>query len=120
MAKATQDSEATPDKKTPAGWYKFWKKELDASDKRLRKFRVQGNKVVRRFLDERAGGNRIDGANDLTNAPVLAWAAAAPTPDHLLFLTILIAAPARHSPTRQRVRRSSSLASTSWAAVTQI
>ena len=46
-----------PDSKTPAGWHKFWQKEHEATTKRLRKWTKQGNTIVRRFLDERAGTN---------------------------------------------------------------
>ena len=45
-----------PDSKTPEGWHRFWTKEKEASDKRLRKWTKQGNSIVRRFLDERGSG----------------------------------------------------------------
>ncbi len=55
--KAEGDQEAKPAKKNPADLYKFWTKEKDAAEKRLRSFTKQGNFVVRRFLDEREGKN---------------------------------------------------------------
>ena len=51
------DSDDRPKEKTPTGWHKFWQKEMDACEKRLRVFTKQGNKVNERFLDERRGGN---------------------------------------------------------------
>lgn len=43
--------------KTPAEWAKYWQKELAASEKRMRKFRRQGNKVVSRYLDYRGNND---------------------------------------------------------------
>ena len=63
--KVSSESEATPDSKTPAGWHRFWSKEYEAAEKRLRVFRKQGNKVNRRFLDDRQfdeGGSREVGS----------------------------------------------------------
>jgi len=36
-------------KKTPSGQYKYWKQELDASEKNLRSFRNEGTKIVSKF-----------------------------------------------------------------------
>jgi len=51
------ESQATPKERTPSGWAKFWQKEYDAAEKRLRQYKKQGNRVNQRFLDERSGGN---------------------------------------------------------------
>lgn len=55
MAKiaALSDDNATPAERTPAGWAKFWEKELAAADKRQRVFQRQGNAVVDRFRNVR-------------------------------------------------------------------
>ena len=52
------EQDEKPAEKTPAGWHKFWQKEMEAAQKRLSKFTKQGNSIVRRFLDERAAGER--------------------------------------------------------------
>ncbi len=49
-----------PREKTPQGWHSFWTTEFEAARKRVRSFHRQGNKVNKRYLDERAGGNEID------------------------------------------------------------
>jgi hypothetical protein len=41
-------------KKNPRDSYKFWQKELVASQKRLRRWQKQGNRIVERFIDARA------------------------------------------------------------------
>jgi hypothetical protein len=46
-------SESSPGRKT----YKFWKGELDAAERRLRKFVERGDKVVQRYTDERKVGD---------------------------------------------------------------
>ena len=60
-AAASSESDSKPQEKTPAGWHKWWQTQYSATEKRLRKFRKQGNTINRRFLDERADGNSIDG-----------------------------------------------------------
>ena len=32
-----------PKEKTPTGWHQFWQKEMAAAQKRMRRFRKQGN-----------------------------------------------------------------------------
>lgn len=54
---ASSESEDKPKEKTPAGWHKFWAGEVEAAQKRLRKFYKQGNDINRRFLDKREGGD---------------------------------------------------------------
>ena len=39
--------------KSPAQWHQHWTKEMEASQKRLRKYKKQGNQVVKRYLDDR-------------------------------------------------------------------
>ena len=46
---------SSPKKRTPKGWHEYWMREKAAAEKRLRKFTKQGNDVVQRFVDERAG-----------------------------------------------------------------
>ena len=54
---ATVIEMAAPSKeKTPAQLHKEWVKEIDAAERRLRKYRKQGNQVVKRFIDERDQG----------------------------------------------------------------
>ncbi len=50
-------TDGRPAEKTPTGWYKYWQVEMDAAEKRLRKFFKQGNTVNDIFLDERRGQN---------------------------------------------------------------
>jgi hypothetical protein len=60
------NSAAQPRERTPAGWAKFWEKELAAFQKRSAIFRKQGNGTVNRFRN-------IQGAVDdqfLTDNPV--------------------------------------------------
>ena len=57
MATVLELSESRPQERTPTGWYKYWQKELSAADKRLRRFRKQGNRVVDRYLDRRGGND---------------------------------------------------------------
>ena len=45
---------------TSPEWHRFWKKERDAAEKRLRQFQKQGNTVNARFLDERKGTTTND------------------------------------------------------------
>ena len=63
MANTDSESQATPKEKSPKGWHQFWQKEYDAAEKRVRKFQKQGNKVVKRYLDEREG-NAISESNE--------------------------------------------------------
>jgi hypothetical protein len=41
--------------KTPAEWHRHWQKEMSAAQRRTRKYKKQGNNVVARYLDGRAG-----------------------------------------------------------------
>jgi len=41
--------------KTPYEWKNYWKKELDAEEKRNREWRKCANEIVRRYLDHRKG-----------------------------------------------------------------
>ncbi|MCK5711834.1 MAG: hypothetical protein KAI25_03875 [Hyphomicrobiaceae bacterium] len=56
------EQDNNPSKKTPSGWKKYWQQEKSAAEKRLRKYKKQGNQIVRRYKDER------DGHNDFQNA----------------------------------------------------
>jgi hypothetical protein len=47
---------SAPEQRTPTGWHKYWQREKNAADKRLRECHNQGNKVVRRYTDERDSG----------------------------------------------------------------
>jgi hypothetical protein len=47
--------------KTPAQWHQYWVKEMEASNKRLRKYIKQGNQVVGRYVDERDNSQGLDG-----------------------------------------------------------
>ena len=55
--------------KTPAQWHQTWTKEMDAAEKRLRKYKKQGNQVVRRYLDDRDGQNSDYYEGGRGNAP---------------------------------------------------
>ena len=61
---ASSESEDKPKEKTPAGWHKFWAGEVEAAQKRLRKFYKQGNDINRRFLDKREGGDQAFSAGN--------------------------------------------------------
>jgi len=50
------EMEAPKKEKSPAQWHNHWQKEIDAAQKRTRKYMKQGNQVVKRFLDDREGG----------------------------------------------------------------
>ena len=41
-------------------WYKHWRKELDAENKRNDPWRKKGDKIQKRYLDERASAGNID------------------------------------------------------------
>lgn len=49
---------------TPAGWQKRWAAEFQAADKMLSKFHEKGDKVVKRYVDDReetlSGGTRLN------------------------------------------------------------
>jgi hypothetical protein len=50
------DMDPPTKEKTPAQWHQYWAKEMEASNKRLRKYIKQGNRVVQRYVDERDSG----------------------------------------------------------------
>lgn len=45
---------------TPTGWAQRWRFEMDAARKNVEKWHQQGDKIVKRFLDERQGRNDGD------------------------------------------------------------
>jgi hypothetical protein len=47
------EDDSAPKERTPAGWAKFWEKELAAAQKRQRIFQRQGNGVVDRYRNTR-------------------------------------------------------------------
>ena len=47
------EESASPKEKTPTGWHRHWQKEVSASQKRLKRYQTQGNKIVDRFIDVR-------------------------------------------------------------------
>ncbi len=49
-------SESRPEKKSPAGYAKFFNKELKASAKTLRRWRRDAQKVVKEYIDDRTEG----------------------------------------------------------------
>ena len=55
--------------KSPAQWHQHWGKEMEAAERRLRKYKKQGNQVVKRYLDDREGqsGDFYEGGRG--NAP---------------------------------------------------
>ena len=57
MAKKSDDSDNKPVSDTPQSWAKYWQKELDAADKRLRSFKKKGTKVVERYLAQDGQSN---------------------------------------------------------------
>ena len=55
------DKDSEPSQgKSPAQWQKYWTKEVEAAQKRLRKFYKQGNDIVRRYVDKREGDQNVD------------------------------------------------------------
>ena len=55
---------------TPSGQYKYWDEELKNSQKSRRKWHKQGNKIVKRYLDDRTeGGYMGNESRDSTRAP---------------------------------------------------
>lgn len=51
---------SSPKKKSPVQLHQNWTKELNASEKRLRKYKKQGNGVVKRYLDERNSAEDVN------------------------------------------------------------
>ena len=43
--------------KSPAQYHQMWQKEMDAANKRTRKYMRQGTQVVKRYLDDRQGNS---------------------------------------------------------------
>ncbi len=64
---AIDEQQDQPKEKTPAEWHKFWTKEMEASEKRLRKFSKQGNQITRKYLDKRDGTELT--TSNATNQP---------------------------------------------------
>ncbi len=61
VAKVSKISgEEAPDQLTPAGYARFWQKELVASKKRLEAFTRQGNGVVQRYTNSAASNGQWD------------------------------------------------------------
>lgn len=61
----TEEGQAnSPAGKTPAEWHQFWTEQFTASGKRMRQFNKAGNKVVKRFTDERQSTDTSDGNTD--------------------------------------------------------
>ena len=66
--------EEGPQERTPTGWHQYFKKEMAASEKRLREYTKQGNAVTGRYLDERKNaGTREDGYGGVTSRLNLFW-----------------------------------------------
>jgi hypothetical protein len=55
---------SAPEQRTPTGWHKYWQREKNAADKRLRECHNQGNKVVRRYTDERDSPTNVTQARN--------------------------------------------------------
>ena len=49
------EQKETKSEKTPVEWQQYWETEMSAANKRLRKYRRQGNDIVNRYLDKRTG-----------------------------------------------------------------
>ena len=47
------DMELPSEEKTPSQYHQMWQKEMDAAEKRIRKYKKQGTQVVKRYLDDR-------------------------------------------------------------------
>lgn len=54
----------SPSERTPAGWARFWQRELTASKKRLESFVSQGNGVVQRYTNSAASRGQWDTLGD--------------------------------------------------------
>ena len=48
--------------KTPAQHHQMWQKEMDAAEKRVRKYKKQGAQVVKRYLDDRESTSSFEGS----------------------------------------------------------
>ena len=59
---ASSDLAAAPPTLSPREIHEFWAKEHEAATKRVKKFRKQGNAIVRRFLDVRGNDDIAGGA----------------------------------------------------------
>ena len=55
-----ESEESRPLGKSPSGLQAHWTKEMTSARKRLRQWTNQGNKIVKRYLDERFSANDID------------------------------------------------------------
>jgi hypothetical protein len=71
---AAIDGSDTPKEKTPEGWGRFWGKELEAAQKRLRTFTRQGNGTVERFRNVRGStDNTYDTTTGTMSSLNLFW-----------------------------------------------
>jgi hypothetical protein len=57
---ATEQTEETQFEDSPQGWARRWTVELNAARRRLEKWHVQAEKILRRFLDERDAAREGD------------------------------------------------------------
>jgi hypothetical protein len=64
MDELNTELDTQPTRDTPAEWAKYWSDQMQAADKRLRKFQKQGIAVNNRFLNEKTGS---DGDTALDN-----------------------------------------------------
>jgi hypothetical protein len=55
--------------KSPKQWHTHWTKEMEAAEKRTRKYKKQGTQVVKRYLDDREGQSNSYDENSRGNAP---------------------------------------------------
>ena len=61
------DVEGAESSKSPAEWQKYWGKEINAANKRLRQFKRRGDAIVDRYLDEGSSrSSRGDGYDNYT------------------------------------------------------
>lgn len=56
----TEAPDIAPVERDSEAWYKHWRKELDAEDKRNRNWREKGDRVQQRYLDLRDNAGNID------------------------------------------------------------
>jgi hypothetical protein len=70
LSESNNDSETNeqPKGKSPQEWEKYWGREYDASNKRLRTFTRQGNRIVARFLGDTTGA-RTDNMQSREDTP---------------------------------------------------
>lgn len=74
---ASGDTKEEDFKPTPAGWASFWAVEMAAAKKEVEKWHTQGEKIIKRFRDEREGRAKgetrwnLFTANILTQRPML-------------------------------------------------